>query len=290
MLYANLFRPADSTAGLLLFHQGSVKKVRDRLAPFRRSTTAMRLVSVLILVAIVGGIGYVLVFKRDWLFQKVEEGTRLAQGYSAAKTPSDAMDLFRKAVKDRDYKTAATYCMGDYAEQLTKGHDAGRAVGKLIDGIVNFMENKGLKTEKAMTALYSLDPFPGNFKVKDAPQKKDDAKAIGQFELEPISNVNLLVMQQIGNVDPLMFKHNLAPLDIRVVEINQTGKGKENAWKLNFPLQPGQVQLISHFLDHHKTYVTGLERFRTELTNERYGSKREFENQLIQVLADANVK
>jgi hypothetical protein len=248
----------------------------------------MRAVSLLVLALVVGGVAYVLVFKRDWLFQKVDEGKRLAQGYKAAQTPAEAQDLFRKAVKDRDYKTAATYCAGDYAEQLTKGHDAGRAVGRQIDGIIAFMENKGLKTEKAMTALYALDPFPGNIKVKDAPQKKDEEKAIGQFELEVISGVNPAAGS--ANVDPLMFKHNLAPLDMRVVEIVQTGKGQDKSWKLNFPLVPGQAQLISHFLDNHKTYVTGLERFRTELTNERYGSKREFENELLKVLADANVK
>src|SRR5262249_42743394 len=54
-----------------------------------RGTLAMRLTSLLLLVAIVGGAGYVLVFKRDWLFKKVQEGTELAQGYSAAGTPQE---------------------------------------------------------------------------------------------------------------------------------------------------------------------------------------------------------
>jgi hypothetical protein len=244
----------------------------------------MRAVSLLVLAVVVGGIAYVLVFKRDWLFQKVDEGKRLAQGYKAAQTPAEAQDLFRKAVKDRDYKTAATYCAGDYAEQLTKANDAGRAVGHEIDGIVNFMNDKGLKTDKAMTLLHSLDPFPGNFKVKDAPQKKDD-KHYGQFEMEFISGANEVF--QIQNLDLLMFKHNLAPVEIRVVEIVQTGKGDDKSWKLNFPLVPGQVQVISHFIDNHTRYVTGLSKFRRELTNERFGSKQEFENEVIQVLQKA---
>jgi hypothetical protein len=246
----------------------------------------MRLISLIILVAVVGGIGYVLIFKRDKLAEKVDEGLRLAQGYKAAQTPAEAMDLFLKAIKDRDYKTASIYCMGDYAEQLAKAHDAGRQVGRQIDGIVRYMNDKGLKTDKAMTLLYSLDPFPSNFKVKDAPQKKGEDKAIGQFEMEFISGTND-VFQIPQNLDLLMFKHNLAPVDISVVEIAHTGKEKEKVWKLNFPLIPGQTQFIAHFIDHHKSYVTGLDRFRGELTNERFASKREFENEVIKVLTDA---
>ena len=47
----------------------------------------------------------------------VKKWFRTAEGFTAAKTPNEALDKFRDAIKKRDYETAATYCGGDYAEQ-----------------------------------------------------------------------------------------------------------------------------------------------------------------------------
>lgn len=248
----------------------------------------MRLTSLIVLLAIVGGIGYVLVFKRDWIFSKAKEGLERAQGYTEAKTPREAQDFFLKAIKDRQFDTAAKYLTGDYAENLAKAHDAGRSIGKLVDTITNYMNNKGLKTDSLATALWMFDPFPTNFKVKDNP-KETGGKTYGFFEMEFISGVGKSVPSP-KRLDPLMFKHNLAPLDISKVEIVSSGAGDEKTWKLSFPMVPGQVQSMAYFRDNYKTYETGLERFWKNANNDRYASKREFENEVLQVFDDARPK
>jgi len=254
----------------------------------------MRLISLLILVAIVGGIGFVLIFKRDWLFKTVEEGSRLAKGYKPAQTPAEAMDYFVKAVKNRDYKTAATYCTkGDYAEQLNKAGDSAASVGKLIDEVVAYMKNKGLKTDKSMFLLYKLDLFPSNFEVKEAPKKIDDSKYSGLYELKDLGVKLPNVLNEMKNIDLQMFSNALGaslfsnPLGIAKVEIVQEGKDDDKSWKLNVPVLPGQVQLIGHFVDHAPTYVTGLKGFLKEVNNDRYTSPRDFENEVINVLQKA---
>jgi hypothetical protein len=251
----------------------------------------MRLISLLILVAIVGGIGFVLIFKRDWLFKTVEEGSRLAKGYKAAQTPAEAMDYFLKAVKKRDYKTAATYCTkGDYAEQLNKANDAAESVGTLIDQVVAYMKNKGLKTDKSTVLLYKLDLFPSNFEVKDSPKKIDDAKYVGLYELKDLG-ITPPNLNEMKSMDVKMLTNalgaSLFTTPVAKVEIVQEGKDDDKSWKLNIPVLPGQVQLISHYVDHAPTYVTGLKGFLKEVNNDRFTSPRDFENEVVKVLQNA---
>src|SRR5262245_27012338 len=146
----------------------------------------MRVTSLLILAAIVGGIGYVLIFQRDWLFNLFNKGGDLAAGYTDAKNPQEAIDLFTKAIKARKFKTAAKYVKGNYKEQLERAHDAASSMGAVIDRIVTYAKNKGFDSEGAMTILYNLDPFPPYFSPAGAPvkDKKDETKAIGNLKME----------------------------------------------------------------------------------------------------------
>src|SRR5262249_1640411 len=92
---------------LVLFLVGVAMTLRSRLA-------------LIIVVGVIGGAGYVLVFEREWLFGLFRKGIQQAKGYTPAKTPQEAMDKFKAAVKERDYESAALYCGPDYAEQLRK--------------------------------------------------------------------------------------------------------------------------------------------------------------------------
>src|SRR5262245_6689654 len=111
----------------------------------------MRLTSLLVLLAIVGG-GIYVVFFTDWL----KKGEDILKGYHDAKSPQEAMDLFRKAIQARQYETAAKYCTKEYAEQLKRGHAAARDMGTAIDSLHEFMSpqtGSGFQTEAAVTAL-----------------------------------------------------------------------------------------------------------------------------------------
>ena len=73
----------------------------------------MRGIWVVLILVVVGVAAYIGIFKRDWFLSKVEEAKRKAKGYTAAKTYSEALDKFQKAIDDRDYEAAAFYCGGD---------------------------------------------------------------------------------------------------------------------------------------------------------------------------------
>src|SRR5262245_29082982 len=48
----------------------------------------------------------------------VERMFLAAAGYGPAKTPTDALDKFKEAIRKRNYKAAASLCTGEYADQL----------------------------------------------------------------------------------------------------------------------------------------------------------------------------
>src|SRR5262249_13217264 len=132
----------------------------------------MRLTSLLILLAIVGG-GIYVVFYTDLL----KRGEEWARGYKDATTPLEAMDSFKRAITDRRFTMAAKYCTGDYAEQLKRADEAARAMGTLIDGLYTKMQNKGYESDKSVATLNKLDLFPTWFKVKGTPEQHGDDKA-----------------------------------------------------------------------------------------------------------------
>ena len=76
----------------------------------------MRLTSLIILLALVGG-GIYVVFYTDLL----KKGQEAIQGYHDAKTPQEAMDLFRKAIQSRKYDTAARYVTNAYGVHFDHG-------------------------------------------------------------------------------------------------------------------------------------------------------------------------
>lgn len=96
------------------------------------------------------------------------------RGFPNAKSASQAADLFAKAVKERDYKTAAKYCTKAYAEQLIKGHDKGKAVGEAIDDLKSRMEQSGVSTDETKLVLFLIDPLPKAFTIAT----KDDVGAV----------------------------------------------------------------------------------------------------------------
>jgi hypothetical protein len=250
----------------------------------------MRLTSVIVLLAIVGGAGYVLVFKRDWLFSKVKEGTQALEGYTPAKSPREAMELFMKAIKKRNYDAAAKYCSGDYEEKLRKAHAGASEVGGLIDDINGQIDNQGFRTDKTTFLLYHLDPFPNNFKIGDVKEDKKDAdKAVGYFVLELI-DIGLKPPSESNSLDVKMFTQCLrnpviSPILIKTtpLEIKAVTKDDERHWLINAPMNPLYHEQILYFIDHYKSYVRGLSQLKTRLRQDRYLKEQVFPD-LVDVL------
>jgi hypothetical protein len=253
----------------------------------------MRLVTLLILMAIVGGIAYVVLFQWDTVKTWFNKGTLAVQGYTPAKTPSEAMEQFIKAVNDRNYEAASIYCAGDYGEYLKKAHTGAAAVGDKADRIRSLMAEKGLHTNKSEALLLLVDPFPPKFRVSDV-KKQDDKKALGKFHAElgtAPSQVNLT--SELNGMDRKIMQSVLLPPGMyqgQAVQIVAEGSGDDARWKLNIPLSETQRDAINHFINNYRSYVTALTTVVDDLRQGRHAGRAEFERDLVSRLRGAKAE
>jgi hypothetical protein len=103
-----------------------------------------------------------------------------------AKTPLEAVDLFNKAIKARDYKHAAKYCTKAYAELLVKGHDAASKLGTAIDNLKSRMNNDNVMTKEMDYVLAVHDPFSTSFTLAKASESEKEALATVDKPLPPL--------------------------------------------------------------------------------------------------------
>jgi hypothetical protein len=249
----------------------------------------MRVTSLLILVALIGGAAYIWFFQHDWLMGLLRRGQNIAEGYKPARSPSEAMEQFRKAVKDRNYQAAALYCTGDYAKELERNHKAARSIGQDIDKLLKLMESKNLDSTNSKALLYYLDPFPPNWKVSVEPKKKGDDKAVGgMFAAEesiPQRDPKLFLQPKL---DPRLFDNVLLPRFPKgVVEVTREGSGDDAQWKLNIPLHPKQPEAIRLFRDKEKRIQECLTGLIDDARRGVYERKEQFESHMKSKLENA---
>lgn len=251
----------------------------------------MRVTSLILLIAIVGGAGYVFFFT-DW----ITKGKRTALGFTPAKSPAEAAEKFAKAVKARDLKTAATYCTKDYADLLIKAADANAEVGATVDRIAEYMKNKGWRTDKSVAILHYFDPFPPQ--LVPGPASKGDGKAAEvAFTIEnpgfdaPVTPP--LLAEVAKGLHPALFLRCLVPVSIAPNPFVNGGtvaavKEGEN-WKLSIPVPADQQAAVIAYLNNYKSLRTGLDSFRQDLVNESrtIGTKAEFESAINRALSES---
>ncbi len=250
----------------------------------------MRPITLLILVALVGGGAYVFFFKPEWIGlaeKKAKEAIQRIEGYAPAKSPREAMEQFHKAVQKRRYDAAAIYCSGDYAAKLKKA--SGSAV---IDKLNNQIAEKGFPSPKITQVLLMLDPYPNIFKTGEVKEAKEKEVAYGMFvpdmtePLPPIPNNELTGMDpkvfvELGNGG---FGHALViPLGVKL-EIRNDSEGEETNWKINYAVPQIQQEGIEYLISHYQSYVEGLNTFRDELGRGRMLKDQVFP-ELVKVLA-----
>src|SRR5262249_39061832 len=141
----------------------------------------MRVTSLLILLALIGGAACVWFSQHAWWMGLLRKGQNRTAGDNVGRTPSETREHAAKGVKDANYQAAALYCTGDYAVELKRCHEAARSIGKDIDKLQNLMVEKNRDTQNSKALLHYLDPFPPNLKVRGEPKQKGDDKAIGVF-------------------------------------------------------------------------------------------------------------
>ena len=248
----------------------------------------MRVSSLVALLVVVGLAAYFIFLTPQWAIDVYNKAT----GFGPAETVADAQDKFLKCIKKRDLKTAALFCTGDYANHLKRAAPAEKELGPVIDGISEYMKNKGLDTDKSIILLSQLDPFPTNVKTRGAPKERDASTAIVFFDAESIlkdfSPAQIVDAEREAamTMDANMFRKVAMPVNI-FAKLGCEAVKEADGWKLKFPLPDAQVQLLDHYLNNYKAYLTGLTVFRRDVTNDRFPGKSEFERELVSALQKA---
>jgi hypothetical protein len=227
-------------------------------------------VKVLIWVAILGTIGMfgLFVFAPDTRPPIVKKWFRQAMGFGPAKTPTEALDKFREAIKKRDYETASEYTDKDYREQMLKVAKGAKKLGDAIDSLVYNMEKNGVVNKKTEHILYLLEPFPKTFKVLDVKESSGGDSAVAkitddsaQFTAETRPDAQFIQR------NAKMIK-SLVPLVDLFQNYDTIELFKEAGfWKIKFPVTPRLRITVEALKDDATNYANAILQVRDEVKN-----------------------
>jgi hypothetical protein len=226
------------------------------------------------------------------------------KGYTPAKTPNEALDKFREACKDRDYHAAASYCTGDYLEQIDKAADPASELGKQIDALAGLMDDRGVPSKDTKDCLKLLDPFPSNFDVLDVKMADDGETATATIkELEvPELGWNSVIVKlrnkawcKEGSSEDIfrslsrgIFEGTPPKLTPpTTVKLKAERQGDEKIWKIDFKVTPQLRKSVGRLCDRYRNYVTGIEKIRGELRSKQIITEDDLEAKMKNTIAGA---
>lgn len=203
------------------------------------------------LLSVVLVIGYLMLFQRAALFGLVG----IATGYGPASTPDEALDKFKKAVKARNYTAASEYLGGPYGEQMQRGADAAKELGKAIDGLGAAADKRGIKlTDKVKAWLIAVEPFPTGFDVTNVQMQGED-QASATLTIKTVRSVP--------------------------VELKAERKDGVPSWKIHIPANTRIVQYqVNYLLEKHKDFARALEKVTDQIKSKEITTKDELEKSL----------
>ena len=235
---------------------------------------------------VVAGVAFLGLFRRDAVMSLFAQGKLAVQGYSPAHTPDEALDSFRRAIKDRNYEAAEMYLGGDYSEQFHKGAKNGQNLGAAIDNLLNTMETTGTKSDKVKLVLRLLDPFPTNLKVLDVKQSGDKA-ATAVLAEESGSACRSRAISRTGKPTRGCFGRWCRSVPVTgVVELRKEGDGVNGQWKIYLPVTPELRLCVDYLHDNGSNYVNAINRVKEDLKNDAT-TKESLENALKKALEES---
>jgi hypothetical protein len=246
----------------------------------------MRGIWVVLILVVVAVAAYIGIFKRDWFMSKVEEAKRTAKGYTPAKTHTEALDKFQKAIEDRDYKSAAYYCGGEYASELKEGANGGTELATTIDSLLDSMKKYGVKTDNGTYVLRLFEPFPKKIKFEKVTHKEgeDKATAILIEDSDQLKEVNV---RNRWKIDPQMIRPLVGGFGGAIqVTLKPEGSGDDKHWLIYFPENKSLHATVKHFNDKYDGYVTALRQLKQETIRDP-GTKAAFESELRRKLEES---
>jgi len=222
-----------------------------------------KLIVQLAVVATIVLIGFLALFKRDAVKSLFSQLKDEVTGFTPAKTPDEALDKFRKAIKQREYETAARYCAGPYAEQMRKAATAARELGKAIDHMMEAIEKRDLSaSDRTKLALLFLEPFPPGFEYVIEKQTSDDKAYAKLSASSTVAFKTTDYRFEVWNLDQRVLGALWFGIPERV-ELRQEGKGNDKDWKIHFPVSERMQKAVLRLIDKYKDYKAALNKVST---------------------------
>lgn len=209
---------------------------------------------------------------------------RAAQGMAPAKTPTEALDRFRAAVKKRDYETAAEFCDKDYREQVLKAAKPAQKLGEAIDSLAYQMDKNGVVNQKVKYVLRLLEPFPKSYRY-DVKEKGNRAVAVLADD-EPLPKLESPLEGDFfvkhGNMVMSLMPN--APGEAwSAVELVKDDAG---VWRLQVPVTTRLRLSVDALKDNATNYANAISQVRDEVRNNPV-TKEQVWNELSKRLSES---
>lgn len=144
----------------------------------------MRLVNLLIIVGILGGIAFLAFVQPPFvvnIYWKIK-------GYPYADSPEQAMKLLNKAFENRKYDAACRYLEGKFRERMYEVSTIASDLGSEIDDFRYAAKDRGEATDNFEVLMQGIDPMPKSIEYDPAQIKEnDDGTAVVPVVMESSS-------------------------------------------------------------------------------------------------------
>jgi hypothetical protein len=221
------------------------------------------------------------------------------KGPTPAKTPNEALDKFREACKERDYKAAASYCTGPYLEQIDKAAEPASELGKQVDALRDIMDDHDVPSKDTKECLRLLDPFPSNFDVLEIKEDGDTATATIRELDVPEGGWDSVIVKLRGKawcknddifrsisrgILPSTPPNSTRPTKIK---LKAEEKGDQRTWKIDFPVTPQLRKSVGRLCDRHRNYEKDMEKVRLMIRTKEIITQEDLEAKMKNVIAGA---
>lgn len=211
-----------------------------------------------------------------------------SQGFSPAKTPSDALEKFREAIRKRNFTAAATFCTGEYGDELKRAAKKARALGVAVDELIHNVEDvANINSPQGKIILRHLEPFPRDFKILNVKETKEgDEKTYGQIVLGDGQPINATLTDVARANEYQMDKRIIWSLVPNFWDGTVELRKEKDGWKILIPTTPFLREKILYLRDNGGNYVRAMDNLKYAVKHEA-ATKVDFEQQLRKQLDEA---
>jgi hypothetical protein len=225
-----------------------------------------------------------------------------SDGLKLAHSPREAVDGFKKCIRDRNYEALATlYLTGDYGEQMRKATNAAKKLGEAVDDLTyNVKEVAHLNAPNGLYALSLLDPFPKDLveQTNITEEGSDKAYIVLRIDNDAVSKAAYQSggwtqgwQQVFSTVPGQKITWSMIPVDALGADgsftlvLKHAGE-KDKAWKVEFPVTPNLAEKVDYLVQNYGNYMRALENLKYSVKHDA-ATKADFEADLRQEIDKA---